>query len=215
LPMRQGTAKRKPKPAPGILLDDNNPGGFLKAMKLMPDQVDRIVIHTAAAATTKTVKTPLGMKQQLVAVDQPYSVVDSYHRSKGWDGIGYGEYVRFDGSRTFGRGYDKVGAHVEGFNSASYGICGSGHGDVQPFTAAQLKGMVNATVDALEHFGLVRRFKANPMVVIGHREVNVLIDTGKPQYQSIKRTYKTCPGTKNDMGKFRKAVIAEVKRRKL
>lgn len=176
---------------------------------------DRIIIHTAAAARVERYNTPFGMKQRLVAVDQPFSVVDAYHRSKGWDGIGYNEYVRFDGTRTFGRGYHKVGAHVAGFNSASYGICGSGHGDVQPFTPAQLKGMVNATVDALDYFGLVERFKKNPMIVMGHREVNLLLDTKEPKYQSIERTYKTCPGTKNDMSKFRKAVQAEVKRRRL
>lgn len=184
-------------------------------MKLVPEQVDRIVIHTAAAARTVLVKTWLGMKPKQEAVDQAFSVVDAYHKSKGWNGIGYNEYVRFDGSRTLGRGYGTVGAHVEGFNARSYGICGSGHGDVQPFTPAQLKGMVAATVDALECFGLVERFKKNPMVVLGHREVNLLIDTKRSEYLSIPRIYKTCPGVKNDMAKFRKSVLAEVKRRGL
>jgi hypothetical protein len=188
--------------------------------KLVPNQVDRIVIHTAAAAYTKLVKTWLGMKPRQFAVDQPFETVRAYHMApepdgKGWADIGYNEYVRYDGTRKLGRGYGTVGSQVKGFNSRSYGICGSGHGDVEPFTPAQFKGMVNAAVDALECYGMAERFKKNPMVVIGHREVNILIDSKKPEYSGIPRVYKTCPGTKNDMGKFRKACIAEVKRRGL
>lgn len=48
--------------------------------------------------------------------------VRAMHKAKGWSDIGYNEIIRIDGSLENGRGVNAVGAHVAGFNSASYGI---------------------------------------------------------------------------------------------
>ena len=59
-------------------------------------------------------------------VHQDISVIDSYHRKKGWNGVGYHEYVRRDGTVQHGRPMWKVGAHVVHHNKHSIGICYEG-----------------------------------------------------------------------------------------
>ena len=49
--------------------------------------------------------------------------IDGWHRKKGWRCIGYHYVIRLDGTVDKGRPDDMPGAHVEGFNSRSLGIC--------------------------------------------------------------------------------------------
>jgi N-acetylmuramoyl-L-alanine amidase len=163
-------------------------------MKLDPKDVGWIVIHTAAAPFN---------------ADVSAKSIRAYHKTvKGWNDIGYHFVVRKDGTVEIGRPLDQMGAQVEGFNSKSIGICFSGHGDLADFTVAQYRDGVNKVVEMLFKFHLVDKFLANPMRVIGHREVNELIPTvfGGP------KTTKTCPGKKVDMSHFRKLVLAELGR---
>lgn len=53
--------------------------------------------------------------------------IHSWHLAKGWIGIGYHYYVRKDGTIYRGRPQDAVGAHVEGHNHDSIGICAEGN----------------------------------------------------------------------------------------
>lgn len=55
--------------------------------------------------------------------DVTVASIDAYHRSKGWDGIGYHWVVYRDGSVHKGREESKVGAHCKGHNSISIGVC--------------------------------------------------------------------------------------------
>ena len=48
--------------------------------------------------------------------------IDSWHKAKGWKGIGYHWVVYLDGSVHKGRNESEVGAHVQGFNKDSIGI---------------------------------------------------------------------------------------------
>jgi len=48
--------------------------------------------------------------------------IHQWHLNNGWLGIGYNEYITKDGNVFIGRG-DNQGAHVQGFNHCSYGIC--------------------------------------------------------------------------------------------
>ena len=59
-------------------------------------------------------------------VHQDISVIDDYHRKKGWNGVGYHEYVRRDGTVQHGRPMWMVGAHVVHHNKYSIGICYEG-----------------------------------------------------------------------------------------
>jgi N-acetyl-anhydromuramyl-L-alanine amidase AmpD len=49
--------------------------------------------------------------------------IDRMHRAKGWAGIGYHFVIRRNGKVETGRAVNQVGAHVEGWNSISLGIC--------------------------------------------------------------------------------------------
>lgn len=49
--------------------------------------------------------------------------IDKWHRARGWNGIGYHYVVYLDGSVHKGRDESAVGAHVQGYNSSSLGIC--------------------------------------------------------------------------------------------
>lgn len=53
--------------------------------------------------------------------------VHNYHRSIGWAGIGYHYYVRKDGTIWKGRPDTMVGAHTEGYNTNSLGVCAEGN----------------------------------------------------------------------------------------
>lgn len=101
-----------------------------------------IVIHCSAT----------GPNQDIGAAD-----IDRWHRAKGWNGIGYHFVIRRDGRVEAGRPEDAIGAHVEGFNEKSIGICMVGGVDAndinkardnftshQNFTLRQLIGTLKA-----------------------------------------------------------------------
>jgi hypothetical protein len=157
---------------------------------LDPKNVTHIVVHTAATPTR--------------SIDISAASIDAYHRHvKGWDMIGYHRVVRFGGDIEEGRPLDRVGAQVEGFNSQSIGICFSGNGDLADFTDHQWIEGPKLVAQLLKHFGLEGAFKKNEMRVIGHREINLLIEAG---VTDAPRTSKTCPGKRIDMRKFRTQV---------
>lgn len=49
--------------------------------------------------------------------------INSLHKSKGWDGIGYHLVIKRDGKLEVGEDLKNRGAHVEGYNDKSVGIC--------------------------------------------------------------------------------------------
>jgi N-acetylmuramoyl-L-alanine amidase len=69
--------------------------------------------------------------------------IDRWHRAQGWNGIGYNFVIRRDGTLETGRPMEAVGAHVQGFNETSVGIClvggvaADGKTPEDNFTAAQ------------------------------------------------------------------------------
>lgn len=60
------------------------------------------------------------------AVNVTASMIDRWHRAKGWLKIGYHYVIRRDGVIDKGREDTEVGAHVEGFNTGNLGICMAG-----------------------------------------------------------------------------------------
>lgn len=146
----------------------------------MPLRPRYIVIHTAATPGNKDIS----------AAD-----IDRFHKTKGWSGIGYHFVVRKDGTVEKGRPINKIGAHAEGINSLSIGICFSGNGDISDFTEAQYRSGLALCLELMD------KYQIPVNKVIGHRELNTLIGDGKlnPQY----RVNKTCPGTRVNMHRFR------------
>jgi N-acetyl-anhydromuramyl-L-alanine amidase AmpD len=136
-------------------------------------------------------------------------MIDRWHRGKGWNGIGY-HYViindkhdsKADGTVEKGRPDDTSGAHAYGINDRSLGICCIGHGDMEPFTDKQVASLNSLVAKLMATFNIpVSR-------VIGHRELNVLVEQGKLRAEY--KTSKSCPGKKIDMDVVRQDVSASL-----
>jgi N-acetyl-anhydromuramyl-L-alanine amidase AmpD len=96
-----------------------------------------------------------------------------YHtQHNGWSDIGYHYVIRRDGAVETGRGLEFVGAHVEGANTGSIGICLVGKDTFEPEQFASLKKLI----------GSLRWMFGRPLTVRGHRE-----------FSSAKEQGKTCP----------------------
>lgn len=70
--------------------------------------ITEIIIHCSA--------TPEGR-------DFTVAHIDRWHRQRGWSGIGYHYVVRPDGTVQEGRPLALAGAHCQGHNAHSIGIC--------------------------------------------------------------------------------------------
>lgn len=94
--------------------------------------------------------------------------IDRWHKENGWNGAGYNEYIRKDGTVYIMRG-DNVGAHCadefKDWNPTSYGICCEGNFMFEDMPQAQFQSLV----DRIKFNKL--RFK-NLKKIGGHREFN-------------------------------------------
>lgn len=70
--------------------------------------IKEIIVHCSA--------TPEGR-------DYTVADIDRWHKQRGWKGIGYHYVVYRDGSVHKGRDVSEIGAHCEGHNTNSIGIC--------------------------------------------------------------------------------------------
>jgi N-acetylmuramoyl-L-alanine amidase len=118
-------------------------------------KTDFIVIH--AADTYK--RMDIGAKE-----------IDRWHRDRGFfNGIGYHFVIRRNGLVEKGRPQDSLGAHVEGYNSRSLGVCmvgGRSDKDTPEdnFTKEQYKSLLDLVIQ-LKH-------TYPKAIVLGHRELN-------------------------------------------
>lgn len=95
--------------------------------------------------------------------------IDQWHRDRGFEKIGYQDVIRRNGQVEVGRDSDEVGAHVQGFNSESVGICMVGGMDKKNrpennFTEDQFKSLRR-----LVKFYMTKYPKA---MVVGHYELD-------------------------------------------
>jgi N-acetylmuramoyl-L-alanine amidase len=126
----------------------------------MSRDIERIVVHCSDS--------PNGRPTTLMDID-------AWHRDRGFKrmatwrsmhnayltSIGY-HYVIYVGGKTFtGRHEDEIGAHVEGYNATSIGICLIG---CDAFSAGQWKALKN----------LVEKLQAKhtAAIVLGHTNLN-------------------------------------------
>ena len=70
-------------------------------------EIDKIIVHCSA---TKE------------GVDVSASTIDSWHKERGWRGIGYHYVIALDGKIEYGRNVNETGAHVRNHNRRSIGI---------------------------------------------------------------------------------------------
>lgn len=95
------------------------------------------------------------------------AVIDRWHRQRGFFKIGYHYVIKRDGVVEKGRDEEEVGAHVQGHNEGSIGICLAGGVDEQNkpqnnFTEEQFKSLASLLSDLLKKYP-----KAE---ILGHRD---------------------------------------------
>lgn len=117
-------------------------------------RTDLIVVHTSATYPHQ---------------DFGAAEINRMHKARGWSGTGYASVVRQSGKRELGRGYDQVGAHVEGWNSVSVGIVYIGGLDASGRPANTLnRAQEQGLVAELKHM-LTLYPKAK---ICGHRDLS-------------------------------------------
>lgn len=107
--------------------------------------------------------------------------IERWHEARGFDGIGYHRIILGDGTVRQGRHDQKVGAHAQGFNSHSLGICLTGNfdKDVLQEEDAQFRALVQVCAVLCKRHGIP------PERIIGHRDTYKLLR---------KKVAKSCPG---------------------
>jgi len=89
--------------------------------------------------------------------------IHRWHLDKGWDGCGYNEYIRKDGTVYIGRG-DNIGAHCLGHNQDGYGIALEGDYMKEYIPIPQY----NALIERLKyHKSRLKNLKS----ICGHRDL--------------------------------------------
>ncbi len=140
-------------------------------------KIEFITLHTAGAA------------HKLKPVHQSGKVIFDYHKSKGWNDIGYNAYVEENGSISqYARPEDIAPAAVEDWNDRILAICVSGHGDLEAWNPRQMAAVIRWCVQRCQKYGLTSSR------VIGHHEAD---EHGAPQ------VFKTCPGKLVDLATIR------------
>lgn len=117
-------------------------------------------------------------------------VIDRWHRERGFLKIGYHFVIKRDGVVEAGRELTEAGAHVEGHNASSIGICMAGGckrvGErlvaENNFTAPQWASLASLLT------GLIPKFPT--ATVVGHRDLNPNKDC--PSFDA-KAWFKTLP----------------------
>lgn len=118
-------------------------------------EINQIVIHCS--------DTPAGMDIGAAEIRQWHT--DPPPKGRGWKDIGYHWVIRRNGNIEAGRPESEVGAHVEGHNANSIGVCMVGGG----------KGICNFTLEQWHALGVLitNSIEAYPnAAVCGHRDLN-------------------------------------------
>ena len=71
------------------------------------------------------------------------SVIDRWHRERGWSEVGYHFFIRNNGQVQKGRWISKQGAHCSGHNTHSVGVCLSGDRKFQADQFASLNKLIH------------------------------------------------------------------------
>lgn len=127
-----------------------------------------VVVHTEAGALIPE-DDPLTPVNEGFTFEQEAARMRSIERfhavTRGWGRIGY-SFVIFPSGRVYeGCGWGQTGAHTEGRNSTTYGLCFAGHGDKQAATQAAWLAARAVVREGLELGALSRDY-----VVSGHRD---------------------------------------------
>ena len=115
--------------------------------------------------------------------------LDVMHRQRGFNGIGYHYVVRRNGQIEKGRPDDQPGAHVEGFNSRSLGICMVG--GVKPDGTTPEENFTPEQFAALRRLLTVLQTNHDDAVILGHRDLSP--DKNRDGKVGPNEWLKSCP----------------------
>ncbi|HJD76347.1 MAG TPA: N-acetylmuramoyl-L-alanine amidase [Bacteroides reticulotermitis] len=117
-------------------------------------KINLLVIHCSATRADRT----------LTVFD-----LETDHRRRGFNGIGYHYYIRKDGTVHLTRPLESIGAHAKGFNANSIGICYEGGLDCEGHPADTRTEEQQTALRLLVH-QLSQRFP--DCRVCGHRDLS-------------------------------------------
>lgn len=143
-------------------------------MNTIPRKIDLLVVHCSATVAT---------------ADIGAAVIRDWHKQRGFKDIGYHYVIRRDGKIEYGRPEQKVGAHVQGFNAHSIGIClvgglaPGGKKAENNFTPAQFETLESLLAQLLERYPGSR--------ICGHRDLSP--DLNKDGKITPNEFMKQCP----------------------
>lgn len=117
--------------------------------------IDLIVIHCSATRPSLDVR----------AVD-----IDSWHKRRGWSGIGYHYVIRRNGGLEQGRPENEVGAHALNYNKRSIGVCLAGGVAEDGKTIEE--NFTGAQYETLKSLLIVLKAKFQGVRICGHRDLS-------------------------------------------
>jgi N-acetylmuramoyl-L-alanine amidase len=126
----------------------------------MKRKVDLIVIHCSASKES---------------VDYTFEQVKKDHRARGFHDCGYHRFISKDGTIHKGREFFVAGAHVQGHNSRSIGICYEGGLDKNgkakdTRTEEQKEALIKCITEAVEYS------EGDVKWICGHRDLSKDLD---------------------------------------
>lgn len=117
------------------------------------NSTDRLILHHSACSSC--------------TIEQ----IHQWHLNNGWEGCGYHFLVRKDGTIYRGRPEDKIGAHAQGSNFNSIGICAEGNFENETMTEAQKNSLIELVSYLKNKYGISKVQK--------HSDVNSTACPGK------------------------------------
>lgn len=115
--------------------------------------INEIIVHCTATPEGRTVTV---------------AEINSWHKARGWSGIGYHRVVALSGERLAGRPIEQIGAHCEGHNTGTIGVVYVGGLAKDGKTPKDTRTAVQKTALLAELLDLRDRFPITK--ISGHRD---------------------------------------------
>lgn len=141
--------------------------------------------------------------------------VDRWHKNNGWTCIGYHFFVRKNGEVYRGRKESAVGAHANGSNSDSIGVCFEGNFEVESMPEAQAKAGQELVAYLKNKYGINKVQKHRDVNNTSCPGKNFSFDTivnGGPEPAPSKKTYIPGPYKNGSKGSTVQEIQRELQR---
>jgi len=133
------------------------------ALKSEIDIIDKELIFRPGLA--KRSKTELIILHHTACETATILDVHSWHLQKGWNGCGYHFFINKKGEIFRGRPIEMIGAHCEGSNAYSIGICNEGNYEIE---IGLLKEQTKANVKLIKYLKSIPEY--SHVKVVGHKD---------------------------------------------